>query len=113
MYSLLRPAVSALLLAFAPWLDAQSLQSASGPKHVFSQICRRADGSAPNFDLLLKPSTRPLGLNIDRACLPLRQTEYLLVDPRSTKQIRTGGGPTMVCGIGYYHGEPIRFCTKG
>ena len=109
----LRVAVWAMLLASAPWLNAQALETTSGSPLHNILICSRPDVLANNFELLPKPLLRPPGLNISPDCLPSWHTEFLKWDPLSKEQVPVRSGSPMICGIAYYRGVPTRVCTRG
>ena len=109
----LRVAVWAMLLASAPWLSAQALETTSGSPLHNILICSRPDVLANNFELLPKPLLRPPGLNISPDCLPSWHTEFLKWDPLSKEQVPVRSGSPMICGIAYYRGVPTRVCTRG
>jgi hypothetical protein len=111
----LRMAVWAVLLASVSRLDAQSAKAASiSPlRTILPWTCRNADVSEPKFVLLWKTSVRPPGLNIDSRCMPLQQTDFLEIDPRSLETVPTQSGTPQFCGVARYRGASIRFCIRG
>lgn len=110
-----RMAAWAVLLASASPLDAQwaKRESVAPVRSILPWICRNADVSAQKFVLLWKPSVRPPGLNLGSGCMPLEQTDFLEIDPRSLETVPTQSGTPQFCGVARYRGASIRFCTRG
>jgi hypothetical protein len=81
-----------MLLASAPWLNAQALGTTSVSLLQNILICSRPDVLATNFEPLPRPLMRPPGLNISPDCLPSWHTEFLKWAPLSIEQVpvRTG-----------------------
>lgn len=103
--------VIALLVSCVSTWDAEARDAVSGPilgTGAFFRHCVRADAPALDFDLPPRRFTRQLGLNIDFACLTLRQselfveTENMLVD-----------GVRVPCRMERHHGLFIRVCRLG
>ena len=120
MFPVSRIALCCVMLlanSHAPFADAQSagrLVSRSPIRNIFHSSCDRVDALAPTSLFLSKPRMLPPGLNVNSACLAMRQIQLLEIDPQSFEQeFRYPNWPPKFCGFAHEGKERIWVCIKG